>query len=238
MISMSTNCKNCETLFEGKFCPQCGQKASTGRLTVGHVLEEAWHGVTHTDRSFLSLLTAMIGDPGRVINEYIAGRRKKYFSPYMFYAVITGLLIFVTLKVFAKEDALYHRYNEFGRIVYEEYELLVLFSIPIVAFCCRLVFLRGKYNYAEWATVLVFAFGLANFVELPVQLFYLIFTRLHFDGYPYTSLIDYAVLAYVLARVIAPLKWWNWLQVLFCVGFIYLFITYVASPVALLLHGR
>jgi hypothetical protein len=75
----------------------------------------------------------------------------------MFYVVITGLLIFVTLKVFAREDALYHRYDEFGRLVYEEYELLVLFSIPIVALFFRLVFLRGKFNYAEWATVLATA---------------------------------------------------------------------------------
>lgn len=234
---MSIDCKNCETVFEGRFCPQCGQKATVGRLTVGHVLEEGWHSVTHTDKSFLALLGAMIGDPGRVINEYIAGKRKKYFSPYMFYVVITGLLIFVTMKVFAKEDALYHKYDEFGRIEYEEYELLVLFSIPILALFFRLIFLRGKYNYAEWATVLVFAFGLANFVGLPVQLFYLLFTRLHFIGYPYTSLIDYVVLVYVLARVIAPLKWWNWLQVLVCVVFVYVFITYVANPVALLLHG-
>lgn len=167
---MSTDCKNCATLYQGNFCPQCGQKASTGRLTVRHVLEEGWHGVTHTDKRFLFLLGALIGQPGRVINEYIAGRRKKYFSPYMFYVVITGLLIFVTLKVFAREDALYHRYDEFDR----------------------------------------FAFGSANFVELLVQFFYWLFTSLHFDGQAYTSLIDYVVLAYVLARVIAPMKWWNW----------------------------
>jgi hypothetical protein len=57
------------------------------------------------------------------------------------------------------------------------------------------------------------------------------------DGSAYTGLIDYVVLAYVLSRVIAPMKWLNWLQVLLCVGFVYLFIAYIASPVALLLHG-
>jgi hypothetical protein len=72
---MSIDCKNCETVFEGRFCPQCGQKATTGRLTVGHVLEEGWHSVTHTDKSFLSLLGAMIRQPGLVINEFITGKR-------------------------------------------------------------------------------------------------------------------------------------------------------------------
>jgi hypothetical protein len=69
----------------------------------------------------------------------------------------------------------------------------------LLALFCRLVFLRGKYNYAEWATVLIFAFG--------------------------------------LARVVGTSKWWRWLQVALCVGFVYLFITYVADPVALLLSG-
>jgi hypothetical protein len=234
---MSIDCKNCGTVFQGRFCPQCGQKASTGRLTVGHVLEEGWHSVTHTDKSFLSLLGALLGRPGLVINEFIAGKRKKYFNPYMFYVVVTGLLIFVTIKVFAREDRLFHYNNEFARVVYEEYELLVLFSIPVLSLFCRLVFLRGKYNYAEWATVLIFAFGLANFVELPIQLFYLIFVKYHFGRNPYTSLIDYLVLAYVLTAVVGGSKWWHWLQVAICVGFVYLFITYVADPVALLLSG-
>jgi hypothetical protein len=50
------------------------------------------------------------------------------------------------MRVFAREDRLYHYNDEFARVVYEEYELLVLFSIPLLALFCRLVFLRGKYN--------------------------------------------------------------------------------------------
>ena len=44
-------------------------------------------------------------------------------------------------------------------------------------------------------------------------------------------------LAYVLAGVVGLSKWWRWLQVGLCVGLAYLFITYVADPVALLLSG-
>src|ERR1700743_2977350 len=129
---MGIVCKNCATSFDGRFCPQCGQKATTGRLTVGHVLEEGWHSVTHTDRSFLSLLGLMIRRPGKVISDYIGGQRKKYFNPYMFYVVVTGLLIFAREKVFAREDSLYHLNDEFDQTINKEYELMVLLSIPVM----------------------------------------------------------------------------------------------------------
>src|ERR1700744_2469856 len=109
---MSIVCKNCGTHVESHFCPECGQKATTGRLTVGHVLEEGWHSVTHTDRSFLSLLGLLIKRPGKVITDFIGGQRKKYFNPYMFYVVVTGLLIFAREKVFSLEDSRYHYHDE------------------------------------------------------------------------------------------------------------------------------
>src|ERR1700761_6870307 len=167
---MSIVCKNCGTSVDRSFCPECGQKATTGRLTVGHVLEETWHSVTHTDRSFLHLLGLMIKRPGKVINDFIGGQRKKYFNPYMFYVVLTGLLVFIREKVFAREDSLYHYHDEFDQTINKEYELLVLFSIPMMALFFWLIFRRRKYNYAEWVTVLIFAYGLINFGEILIQL--------------------------------------------------------------------
>jgi hypothetical protein len=234
---MSAVCKNCETSFDGRFCPQCGQKSTTGRLTVGHVLEEGWHGVTHTDKSFLSLLGLLIRRPGAVIREYIAGKRKKYFSPWMFYVVVTGLDIFAGKKLYALEDRLYRYHDEFGQLFNEEYELLVLFSIPLVALLYRLIFARGKYNYAEWATVLIFAAGVMNFFGLLVQTGWFAFIKYHREWSWLTGLLSYVVLAYVLISFLQPSRWWQWLQVAASVAVMYGVINYLAGPIGLLLEG-
>ncbi len=36
-----TVCKNCALEFEGKYCPECGQKASTKRFTTRILLKDA-----------------------------------------------------------------------------------------------------------------------------------------------------------------------------------------------------
>ena len=49
-------CLNCGTEFEGKFCPECGQSAKTGRFTMRFIFENLmeailskgwWHRIYH-----------------------------------------------------------------------------------------------------------------------------------------------------------------------------------------------
>lgn len=77
-----TDCKNCDTAFEGKFCPKCSQSANVHRLTTGHIIHEIAHGITHFDTGALHLLRKVIYVPGRVAKEYIDGKRKRYFNPF------------------------------------------------------------------------------------------------------------------------------------------------------------
>lgn len=74
-------CKNCGTAFEGKFCPNCSQKAATHRLTLGHFIHETTHALTHTDKGILLLIKELFVRPGIVAREYVEGKRKKYFNP-------------------------------------------------------------------------------------------------------------------------------------------------------------
>lgn len=93
-----TECKNCSTSFEGKFCPNCSQKADTHRLTLGHFAHETTHAVTHTDKGILLLIKAMFTRPGLVARDYMEGKRKRYFNP------ITFILIMMAVQVFATKQ--------------------------------------------------------------------------------------------------------------------------------------
>ena len=76
---MTANCKNCNNSFVGKFCNNCGQKASVGELTLKDILHETWHSITHTDNGILRLLKDLFFHPKSVYLNYFAGQRKKYF---------------------------------------------------------------------------------------------------------------------------------------------------------------
>src|SRR5689334_23434282 len=93
-----TICKNCSTEFEGKFCPNCSQKANTHRFTIGHFAHDAFHAVTHTDKGVLFLIKELFRRPGEVALEYNAGKRKKYFNPITYLLLVSALQIFAAQK--------------------------------------------------------------------------------------------------------------------------------------------
>src|ERR1700730_19439583 len=76
-----TNCLNCGTMLtaDDNFCPVCGQKTDTHRISFSHIFHEFFHTLTHADKGVLALLRDLAVKPGMVAAEYIAGKRKKYF---------------------------------------------------------------------------------------------------------------------------------------------------------------
>src|SRR5688572_4842962 len=96
--STPTTCKNCQTTFEGKFCPNCAQKADTHRFTVKHFAHELFHAFTHTDKGVFFLSKELLLRPGKVAREYNSGMRKKYFNPITFLLIVTAIQIFVVKK--------------------------------------------------------------------------------------------------------------------------------------------
>ena len=76
------HCINCENVLRAEdiYCPQCSQRSNTHQLTVGHLLHELFHAVTHADKGFVLLVKKLILQPGTVALEYAAGRRKAYFT--------------------------------------------------------------------------------------------------------------------------------------------------------------
>lgn len=76
-------CPNCGTWMDdgkGEYCPGCGQKYTTGLVTVGQLLADAFEAVFNFEskayKTFFHLFV-----PGRLTNEYLAGRQKRYVTP-------------------------------------------------------------------------------------------------------------------------------------------------------------
>ncbi|MEL6542303.1 MAG: DUF3667 domain-containing protein [Pseudomonadota bacterium] len=73
-------CANCGTMFSGKFCPNCGQKAHIHR-TLTAIAHDLIHGVLHLDGKLSHTLPLLIFKPGRLTRRYIEGERAKFVSP-------------------------------------------------------------------------------------------------------------------------------------------------------------
>ena len=74
------HCANCGAVLGGRFCQQCGQAAHVHRSLL-HLVEELLHGIFHFETRVWRTLAALVWRPGRMIREYIHGRRVRYVPP-------------------------------------------------------------------------------------------------------------------------------------------------------------
>jgi hypothetical protein len=190
-------CKNCSAEMHSRFCPDCGQKSDTHRISVGHVLHEGFHSVTHTDKGFLLLIVALLTKPGIVAREYLEGKRKKYFNPVTFLVVTSALFYFVS-SLTGYMDALsggnrsvsgeampaFVR-DAFYIATHSGKWLLLLLIVPLMALISWLLFIRRGYNYAEHFVLNSFIAGQAALFRLIVMipLAYVIPLSIGFQNY-------------------------------------------------------
>lgn len=216
-----TTCKNCENTFEGKYCPNCSQKADTHRFTLKHFGHEFFHAFTHTDKGIFFLMKELFIHPGKVAREFNAGKRKKYFNPITYLLIVMALQIYLSQKtgingyyleqiqlqtqeVNTVPNPELEKTTELMKNVEQEIlehsKLINFLFLPILACFTWMLFRRAGSNYAE---VLVFdVLWMAQ-----ILLLFIILCIVPFLIYPPSVLVTMNIYAFVvIAYMIISLK--------------------------------
>ncbi len=88
-----TRCLNCNCEFDHKFCPECGQKAATTRLSWHSITHDLQHVLLHLDKGVLKNIRS-VWQP-QLIRDYIAGKRVGYFNPIVLLLFVCGIVAWV-----------------------------------------------------------------------------------------------------------------------------------------------
>lgn len=67
------------------FCLYCGQKNTTGKLSIGNYVNKLVSGFLSYDSQFWTTFIPLLIKPGKVAKEYILGKRVKYVNPFQLY---------------------------------------------------------------------------------------------------------------------------------------------------------
>lgn len=88
-------CPNCNfTLIPGQqFCPACGQRNHLPRITTRGLIRDFMQFIFHAEKGILNLIKGLSTQPGRVVTEYVEGKRKKYFNPFSFLALCIAFMV-------------------------------------------------------------------------------------------------------------------------------------------------
>jgi hypothetical protein len=114
------------------------------------------HAVFHVDRGLIPTLNALIARPGAVINEYLDGKRIKYFNPLTLTAMIAGVyaLVFsfeaVWLLLAKPWGATFDDYSrQIMLIVSRFYSLMLTLLVPATALGNWVMFSKAGRTFAE-----------------------------------------------------------------------------------------
>jgi len=99
------SCANCGAALAGPFCGQCGQRAHLHR-SIGEVVHEVVHGVTHFDGRFWTTLPMLLFRPGQLIRSYVDGQRARHIAPVPLFLMVVFLMFFVLSFAHLPQDAI------------------------------------------------------------------------------------------------------------------------------------
>ena len=101
----NARCKNCGAVLLGRFCVNCSQAADVHVPTTKELLHELLEGLTHSDSRLWRTLKTLWFKPGKLTEEFVAGRRIAYLPPFRLYLILS-ILFFLTASFMHTKVAL------------------------------------------------------------------------------------------------------------------------------------
>ncbi|TPE44017.1 DUF3667 domain-containing protein [Pontibacter mangrovi] len=107
-----SNCLNCGTVVNDKYCSSCGQENLELHENFLHLMLHSVGHYFHFESKFFNSLVPLLTKPGHLTKEYFAGRRASHLNPISMYISISILFFFlftansnINKKEILKEDA-------------------------------------------------------------------------------------------------------------------------------------
>lgn len=152
-------CGNCGAGVTGKYCGACGQKRQD-RISLKSIADDIYDGFIDFESPFLRLLVFLTINPGKVYREYLAGARKRYFSPIKYSlwlmalcAAVGGLLntpLVPEISPFNSDPEFNEPLKPFTTFANAAIIPIVFVSAVFVAACARWIFSKANYTIVEW----------------------------------------------------------------------------------------
>lgn len=92
-----TECLNCGHLLDmsDKYCPNCSQVNSTKKVSFSDVVNELLASVFSYDSKLRKTLATLFFKPGKITEEYVAGKRLTYTNPFRFFLSMAIIYVFI-----------------------------------------------------------------------------------------------------------------------------------------------
>jgi uncharacterized protein DUF3667 len=158
-VGVGELCSSCAAPLTGAYCATCGQPRFAGRLTLRSFGADVLRRVFRFDRAFAVTVWRMLREPGRLVPDYLEGRRAGYLDPihYLVSCVFVQLLVVSFTRLVAPalgRTSAYGWLGQLGGVL-----ALKVLTIFWMGTLWRLMFRPRRYNLAEIYVFAIYAFA-------------------------------------------------------------------------------
>lgn len=153
-------CMSCGAPLTGAYCANCGQRVMQGRHTLRRLLAGAVGKILNLEGGLLYTAGRLTVAPAGMVRDYLSGRTAPYLHPAGYLLVsfaafaLLGQLLDLTVRGAGSSD-----------------RMMTALVVPFIAAAARLVFLRGRLNYAEHLIAAMYLLGHIALMLAALQLF-------------------------------------------------------------------
>lgn len=186
--TQTIECANCGANFVGAFCPACGQKADTGRLSLKTMAANLFRAIYDMDSKVWRTVIDLTRNPGQVALDYVAGGRVRYINPVKYFITVYAISIALSVATGELDQNLQYTQQEAGlenidadrRAAVEErvalvndmlrnrMDLLTFLMVPFIAVFLRIHNFRAGKNLAETLSFQCYMWGHFGLLSIPL----------------------------------------------------------------------
>lgn len=176
---MEITCKNCQQIYKGHYCNNCGQSAHTHKINGHFLWHEIQHGLLHFDQGIPYSIKQLFTRPGDSIREFIEGKRVRHFKPLSLVVVLAAFYGFlyhyydINLFPATKDNSV--DYSQFNELMASHYSWITISCIPLYTIGTYIAFRKQGYNFFEYFVLNTFKASQRLFIQIlifPVLLYY------------------------------------------------------------------
>lgn len=181
----ATTCKNCDTSYVGKYCPECGQKATVQRITLGYSIRTLIDVVFNLEQGLLATTRDLLVRPGTMLRGYMAGKRKSYVPPGRYILTVIALSYIINFSFgtetfsegineiqgvdsLREEEQGVEYMNFLFTFLQRNYSIITLSNIPFLALFMYWFFRKQPYNLGETVVVTTYLNAVGTLITLPI----------------------------------------------------------------------
>jgi hypothetical protein len=147
------------------------------RITFASMVHEAVHAITHVESNFIFTLKNLFIRPGKMIREYILGKRSKYQKPFGMLFICIALFS-LTMWVFIELNPVHlspssgwnevFEYNFQYIVLYKYFSWIQLALVPLYGLILKLFNWKSYYNYGELVVLYCYLFSGILLILIPL----------------------------------------------------------------------